>query len=210
LSEINEIIDATIKGNRESIVELIEKAMGNGFAPGDIIQDGFIAAMEIVGQRFSAGELFVPEMLRAARAMKTGLEILKPKMVGREVTSLAKVVLGTVSGDMHDIGKNLVGIMLEGAGIEVVDVGVDVSPDRFVEAVKTHRPNFLGLSALLTTTLSEMSAVINALSEDGLRGDVKVIIGGAPVTQEFADKIGADGYAEDAATAVNRIKELIG
>ena len=206
---LDQIKESTIAGNMEKTVAAIEQAVSDGMAPGEIIENGLIEAMTVVGEKFKNNEIYVPEMLIAARAMKAGLEKLKPMMVGEEVKSLATVVLGTVKGDLHDIGKNLVGIMMEGAGCTVIDLGVDITPDKFVEAVNTHQPDFIGMSALLTTTMPGMKETIAALEEAGKRGDVKVLVGGAPVTQKFAEEIGADGYAENAAEVVDRIKTLL-
>ena len=166
-------------------------------------------SMGVVGEKLQTTEIYVPEMLIAPRAMKAGLAKLKPMMVEEEMETLATVVLGTVKGDLHDIGKNLVGIMMEGAGCNVIDVGVDITPDKFVEAVETHQPQFIGMSALLTTTMPAMKDTLSALEAAGKRGNVKVLIGGAPVTQKFADEIGADGYAENAAEVVDRIKSML-
>jgi len=209
MAVLDEIKAATIAGNRDNTVAAIEQALSDGMSPGDIIQNGLIEAMGVVGEKFKSNEIYVPEMLIAARAMKAGLAKLKPLMVEGDVKALATVVLGTVKGDLHDIGKNLVGIMMEGAGMQVFDVGVDISPEKFVEAVKEKKPQFLGMSALLTTTMPGMKATLEALEEAGVRGDVKVLVGGAPVTQKFADEIGADGYAENAAEVVDRIKAML-
>lgn len=209
MSILDDIQKTTITGDMEKTVANIDLALGEGTAPGDIIQKGLIEAMAVVGEKFKNNEIYVPEMLIAARAMKAGLAKLKPLMVDEDVDTLATVVLGTVKGDLHDIGKNLVGIMMEGAGCQVIDLGVDISPEKFVEGVKTHRPQFVGLSALLTTTMPAMKETINALTEAGLRDDVKVLVGGAPVTQKFADEIHADGYAENAAEVVDRIKAML-
>ncbi len=206
---LDDIKESTIAGNMEKTVAAIEQAVTDGMAPGEIIENGLIEAMTVVGEKFKNNEIYVPEMLIAARAMKAGLEKLKPMMVGEEIKSLATVVLGTVKGDLHDIGKNLVGIMMEGAGCTVIDLGVDITPDKFVEAVSTHQPDFIGISALLTTTMPGMKETIAALEEAGKRGDVKVLVGGAPVTQKFAEEIGADGYAENAAEVVDRIKTML-
>ena len=208
MSEINIVKEATIAGNMEKTVEAVEQLLADGMAPADIIQTGLIEAMAVVGEKFKSNEIYVPEMLIAARAMKAGLAKLKPLMVDEEIETLATVVLGTVKGDLHDIGKNLVGIMMEGAGCQVIDLGVDITPEKFVEGVKTHRPQFVGLSALLTTTMPAMKDTIDALSEAGLRKEVKVLIGGAPVTQKYADEINADGYADNAAEVVDRIKTM--
>lgn len=208
---LENIKEATIRGDRDNAVELSKKAIAEGFKVDDIIQKGLIAAMGVVGDRFKKGEIFVPEMLIAARAMQAGLGIVKPYLTGDEkVTELATVVLGTVKGDLHDIGKNLVGMMLEGAGCVVVDLGNNVPPEKFVNAVREHKPHFLGLSSLLTTTMPGMRIVLEKLEEAGLRQQVKVLVGGAPVTQKFADEIGADGYASNASVAVDKIKELLG
>ena len=206
---LEEIKDATIAGNMDKTVAAIDQAISEGMAPGDIIQKGLIEAMAVVGEKFKTNEIYVPEMLIAARAMKAGLAKLKPMMVEEEMETLATVVLGTVKGDLHDIGKNLVGIMMEGAGCNVIDLGVDITPDKFVEAVETHQPQFIGMSALLTTTMPAMKDTLSALEAAGKRGNVKVLIGGAPVTQKFADEIGADGYAENAAEVVDRIKSML-
>jgi 5-methyltetrahydrofolate--homocysteine methyltransferase len=209
MSVIDEIKDSTIAGNMDKTVAAIDQAISDGMAPGEIIQKGLIEAMTVVGEKFKNNEIYVPEMLIAARAMKAGLAKLKPMMVGDEVESLATVVIGTVKGDLHDIGKNLVGIMMEGAGCNVIDLGVDITPDKFVEAVNTHNPQFIGMSALLTTTMPSMKDTIAALETAGVRANVKVLIGGAPVTHKFAEEIGADGYAENAAEVVDRIKAML-
>ncbi|NTU64024.1 MAG: cobalamin-binding protein [Chloroflexi bacterium] len=174
------------------------------------LQKIYDSAMQEVGRLFEEGEYFVPEMLISARAMQTGLALLKPHLVQANVQSAGKVIIGTVKGDLHDIGKNLVAMMLEGAAFEIIDLGVDVSPDKFVEAVKTHQPAIVGLSALLTTTMPNMKTTIEALKTAGLRDQVKVIIGGAPVTETYASDIGADGFATDASRAVTVTKSLIG
>ena len=209
MAVLDEIKAATIAGNMDNTVAGIDQALSEGMSPGDIIQNGLIEAMGVVGEKFKTNEIYVPEMLIAARAMKAGLAKLKPLMVEGDVKTLATVVLGTVKGDLHDIGKNLVGIMMEGAGMQVFDVGVDISPEKFVEAVKENKPQFVGMSALLTTTMPSMKETLEALEEAGLRGDVKVLVGGAPVTQKFAEDIGADGYAENAAEVVDRIKAML-
>ena len=209
MAVLDEIKEATIAGNMDNTVAGIDKALSEDMSPGDIIQNGLIEAMGVVGEKFKNNEIYVPEMLIAARAMKAGLEKLKPLMVEGDVKTLATVVLGTVKGDLHDIGKNLVGIMMEGAGMKVFDVGVDISPEKFVEAVKENKPQFVGMSALLTTTMPAMRETLEALEEAGVRSDIKVLVGGAPVTQKFAEEIGADGYAENAAEVVDRIKAMI-
>ncbi|MHB1406691.1 MAG: corrinoid protein [Desulfitobacteriaceae bacterium] len=203
------IKEATIKGNANKTVELANQAITEGIDANEIIQNGLIAAMAEVGERFKQGLIFVPEMLIAARAMQAALKVVKPYLRGEEIKGLATIVIGTVKGDLHDIGKNLVGMMLEGAGCVVIDLGVDVPVDKFVAAVQEHKPQFLGLSALLTTTMPQMGLTIKALEQAGLRQQVKVLVGGAPVTQKFADEVGADGYASDAGTAVDKIKQLL-
>jgi 5-methyltetrahydrofolate--homocysteine methyltransferase len=206
---INSIYEAVIGGDRTAVESGVKKALEEGIEPTLILNEGLIQAMDEVGRRFESGEFFVPEMLIAARAMKTGVALLGPRLIDSGVKPIGRVVIGTVAGDLHDIGKNLVGLMLEGAGFEVIDVGTDVSSERFVEAVRKENPNLLGLSALLTTTMSGMTEVISKLIENNLRDKVKVFIGGAPVTQAFADQIGADAYADDAAAASRKAKELL-
>jgi 5-methyltetrahydrofolate--homocysteine methyltransferase len=187
----------------------VQVALDAGLAPDDILKNALVTAMGEVGRRFEAGEYFVPEMLIAARAMQGGLKLLKPRLVQNGVAAIGKVIIGTVAGDLHDIGKNLVGMMLEGGGFEVIDLGADVKPEAFVAAVREHRPDIIGLSALLTTTMPKMISTIQALEEAGLRKQVKVMIGGAPVTEEYAKKIGADGFAYDASLAVKVARSLI-
>jgi 5-methyltetrahydrofolate--homocysteine methyltransferase len=205
----SEIKEATMIGEQHTVEELTREAIKQGAEAEQIIQDGFISAMRIVGEKFGAGEIYIPEMLRAARAMKCGMQILKPLLVGNKVQTLAKVVIGTVKGDMHDIGKNLVGMMLEGSGFEVVDLGIDVPVDKFVDAVKQHHPRFLAMSALLTTTMEKMKLVIQELEAAGLRQGVNVFVGGAPVNQGFADEIGADGFGINAGQAAEAMKRML-
>jgi 5-methyltetrahydrofolate--homocysteine methyltransferase len=210
---MNEILKsihaAVITGDMTTTQEKVEQAIGSGLAPADILHEGLISAMAEVGRRFEEGDYYVPEMLIAARAMKGGLAILKPLLAESDVQPLGKIVLGTVKGDLHDIGKNLVSMMLEGAGFEIVDLGVDVAPNKFVEAIQSGGIDVLGMSALLTTTMPLMKTTIDALVEAQLRDQVKIIIGGAPVTQSYADDIGADGYAPDASRAASLSKSLI-
>ncbi|MCS7225053.1 MAG: corrinoid protein [Armatimonadetes bacterium] len=201
--------EAIINGKRQEAGELTQKLVDAGVSPKRILDEGLIAGMTVVGERFKNGEYFVPEVLVAARAMKTALQILRPLLTQTDIQPIGTVVLGTVRGDLHDIGKNLVAMMLEGAGFRVVDLGVDVPAEKFVEAAKEHRAQIVGLSALLTTTMTHMPEVIKKLEEEGMRRSVRVIVGGAPVTQEWADRIGADGYAPDAASAVDKCKELL-
>jgi 5-methyltetrahydrofolate--homocysteine methyltransferase len=206
---IEAIYHAVMEGNANEAATLVQATLDAGIPPSDILNKGCIAAMGEVGRLFEEGEMFVPEMLIAARAMQAGMNVLKPHLAEGEITSAGKAVIGTVAGDLHDIGKNLVGMMMEGAGFEIVDMGTDVSADAFVGAVKTHNPDLIGMSALLTTTMPSMRATIEALTEAGLRDQVKVLIGGAPVTQAFADEIGADGFAPDASSATRKAKELL-
>jgi len=205
---IAEIGEATKKGDQAAVGELTRRALEAGLPVERIIQEGFIPTMAVVGDDFGAGRIYIPEMLIAARAMQAGMEVLKPLLVGAKVKSLAKVVIGTVQGDLHDIGKNLVGMMLEGGGAEVIDLGVDVPPMKFVSAVAEHKAQIVALSALLTTTMPGIGQTIKALQEAGLRDSVKVLVGGAPVTEAFARQIGADGYGADAAAAVKLIKSF--
>jgi 5-methyltetrahydrofolate--homocysteine methyltransferase len=206
---IEEIREAVINGQAKQVLPKVEQALKEGIPAQTILQDGLISAMAKVGQLFEDGEYFVPEMLIAARAMKGALEILKPHLVDSGVQPLGKVAIGTVKGDLHDIGKSLVAMMLEGAGFEVVDLGVDVPPERFLDQVK-NGANIVALSALLTTTMPNMKGVLEALNSAGLRTKTKVLIGGAPVTQAYADEIGADGYSSDASAAVRKARALIG
>jgi len=204
-----EIKEATMNGEQHTVAELTREAIKQGAEAEQIIQDSFISAMSIVGEKFGAGEIYIPEMLRAARAMKFGMEVLGPLIVGDKVHTLATVVIGTVKGDMHDIGKNLVGIMLEGSGFEVVDLGIDVPVNKFVDAVKENQPQFLAMSALLTTTMKQMKMVIDELAAAGLRQRVKVFVGGAPVNRSFADEIGADGHGINAGQAAELMKRML-
>jgi 5-methyltetrahydrofolate--homocysteine methyltransferase len=196
-------------GEREEVAELVQQALGQGMSPAEILSSGLIAGMDEVGKDFKAGDLFVPEVLVAARAMSAGMGILRPLLATSEVPSAGKYVIGTVKGDLHDIGKNLVKMMLEGAGFETIDLGTDVEAEAFVDAVREHQPSGVGMSALLTTTMVNMKTTIEALEEAGLRNSVKVMVGGAPVTAAFAEEIGADAYAPDAATAVDVARSLV-
>ncbi|MCL6430547.1 MAG: corrinoid protein [Anaerolineae bacterium] len=208
--ELRQIYEYTVSGNAPKVKELTQQALAEGVAPGEIISKYLIPAMAEVGDRFERNEFYVPELLIAARAMQGALAILKPLLTDTDLKPAAKVVIGTVKGDLHDIGKNLVSMMLQGAGFEIVDLGVDVPPDKFVEAVKQSKADVVALSALLTTTMPSMKTTIDALQAAGLRERVRVIIGGAPVTQRYADEIGADGYAPDANSAVRRTRQLLG
>ncbi len=205
---LKSIYDAVIEGNAPLVQEKVKEALGEGIDAGVILNQGMIAAMAEVGKRFEDGDFFVPEMLIAARAMQSGLAILKPQLQLADVKTAGKVAIGTVKGDLHDIGKNLVAMMLEGAGFEIIDLGTDVSPDKFTDAVKTQGANFVAMSARLTTTMSNMKNTVEALKAAGVRDQVKVMIGGAPVTEAYANQIGADGYAPDASRAVALAKSL--
>lgn len=204
-----DLSNSVICGNIAKVTELTKKAVDDGVAATDIINQGLITGMSVVGARFKAGEMFVPEVLMAARAMNAGLDIVKPLITEGDIPSVGKVIIGTVKGDLHDIGKNLVGMMMESGGFNVVNLGVDIAPEKFAGAVKEHKPQVVALSALLTTTMLAMKDTIEVLKEEGLRNSVKVIIGGAPVTQQFANEIGADGYAPDAASATDLAKKLL-
>jgi 5-methyltetrahydrofolate--homocysteine methyltransferase len=202
MSNLADLQNAVIDGDKAGVEAGVNAALAAGVGAETILNDNLIAAMAEVGRRFEEGDFFVPEMLISARAMQAGLAILKPHLAQTGVQARGRVVIGTVKGDLHDIGKNLVAMMLEGAGYEVVDLGVDVTPEKYVQAVKEHNANLVGMSALLTTTMNNMKSVIQALEQAGLRERVKVLVGGAPVTDNFARDIGADGYAPDASRAV--------
>jgi 5-methyltetrahydrofolate--homocysteine methyltransferase len=208
-AELEKIYEGILDGDVNTVINGVQKALDDGLSPAEILNQGMIEAMGEVGRLFEEGEYFVPEMLIAARAMQKGLEILKPHLTEVDVKSPGKVAIGTVKGDLHDIGKNLVAMMLEGAAFEVIDLGTDVSPERFIQAVKENGAQIVAMSALLTTTMPNMKNTIEALKEAGLREQVKVMIGGAPVTQSYADQIGADGFAEDASRAVAKAKNLL-
>jgi 5-methyltetrahydrofolate--homocysteine methyltransferase len=205
-----ELYDSIIVGDAKETNDKVQAALDAGVDPSLILNGSMIKAMAEVGRLFEEGEYFVPEMLISARAMQSGLSVLKPFLLKADVKAVGKVVAGTVKGDLHDIGKNLLCMMLEGAGFEIQDLGADVSPEKFVNAVRSDNVDIIALSALLTTTMPNMEATIQALQESGLRERVKVIIGGAPVTQDYASKIGADGYAPDASRAVALAKSLVG
>ena len=207
---LQEMASNLYNGEADEVAELVQRALDQGMAPGEILSGGLIAGMDEVGKDFKAGDLFVPEVLIAARAMHAGMNVLRPLLAESDVLSVGKYVIGTVKGDLHDIGKNLVKMMLEGAGFETIDLGTDAGPTDFVNAVREHQPNLLGMSALLTTTMVNMKATIEALEEAGLRDSVKIMVGGAPVTAAFAKEIGADAYAPDAATAVDVARSLVG
>jgi len=206
---LDDISKALQGGDAEKVSELVRQALQEDIVPKKILEEGLIQGMSIIGEKFKKNEVYVPEVLIAARAMHAGMDVLKPKLTETGVKNIGKVVMGTVKGDLHDIGKNLVRMMLEGAGFEVIDLGVDVSEEKFVEAVKAHQPNIVGMSALLTTTMVNIPEVIKALEAAGLRDKVRVMVGGAPITQNYADQIGADGYSPDAASAADKAKAFL-
>ena len=206
--KVQRIAESIYSGDVEAVGELVQDLLDGGMAPGEVLSDALLVGMDKVGRDFKAGDLFVPEVLFAARAMQAGMDVLRPLLADSEIASSGKYIVGTVQGDLHDIGKNLVRMMLEGGGFEAIDLGVDVSPSAFVDAVREHKPDLVGISALLTTTMAQMKITIEALEEAGLRDSVKIMVGGAPVTADFAEKIGADAYAPDAASAVDIAREL--
>jgi 5-methyltetrahydrofolate--homocysteine methyltransferase len=206
---IQTLYDAILNGNAKAAKEITQTSLAAGANPQALVDDTMIPAMNEVGRRYEANEYFVPELLIAARAMKASLELIRPLLSARGAEPVGRVVIGTVQGDLHDIGKNLVGAMLEGAGFEVIDLGVDVSPEKFINAAKEKKATLVALSALLTTTMHSMKAVMEKLRESGMRDNVKVMIGGAPVTQKYADEIGADGYSSNANAAVALARKLV-
>jgi len=207
MADLKALADAVIKGDQKASVEITKSALAEGTAPKSVLDEGLIAGMDVVGARFKKNEIYIPEVLIAARAMKMAMEFLEPELVKAGVEPIGKLLIGTVQGDLHDIGKNLVAMMLKGAGFEVIDLGVDVGPEKFIEQAKAANVQLIGMSALLTTTMPGMEKTIKALKEADI--PVKVMIGGAPVTQDYADRIGADGYAADAASAVDTAKSLV-
>ena len=206
---LGQLYDQTLVGNGPAVLDLTNQGLALGIAPEELLYEALIPSLEEVGARFERGDFFVPEMLIAGKAMAGALEILRPLLAETGAQTIGTVVMGTVKGDVHDIGKNLGNIMLEGAGFQVIDLGVNVPPERFIEQIKEHKPDIVGFSAFLTTTMPMFKANINALQKSGLRDQVIVMVGGAPVTQEYADVVGADGYAADASAAVVRAKELL-
>jgi 5-methyltetrahydrofolate--homocysteine methyltransferase len=206
---LRQLYDKTLVGNGPAVLDLTRSGLDLGLGPEVLLYEALIPALEEVGARFERGDFFVPEMLIAGKAMAGALEILRPLLAETGARTIGKIVMGTVKGDVHDIGKNLVNIMFEGAGFEVIDLGVQVSPEKFADAIREHQPDIVGFSAFLTTTMPMFKANINTLQKQGLRDQVIVMVGGAPVTQEYADVVGADGYAADASAAVVRAKELL-
>jgi 5-methyltetrahydrofolate--homocysteine methyltransferase len=207
---LREISEALQKGDDAKVGELTQQAIDEGMQPKVVLDDGLIAGMDVIGKRFRNHEIFLPDVLLSARAMYAGMDLLKPLFLQDEVPSIGKVVLGTVHGDLHDIGKNLVGIMLKGAGFEIVDLGKDVPPEAFVDTAEKEEAGIIGMSTLLTTTAPAMIRVIEILKERGLDGKIRTIVGGAPVSQDMAKEIGADAYGYDAANAVDSVKEMVG
>jgi 5-methyltetrahydrofolate--homocysteine methyltransferase len=205
----DEIQDAIINHKLAEITGLVDQALDAGFQPSDIMEQGLIAPMDLIGERFASGDIYVPEMMVSAHVMKAGLDQLKPHLMGGEIKSKGRVLIGTVKGDLHDIGKNIVAMMIEAAGFEVIDLGIDQSADVIAQKIKEYNPGVLGLSALLTTTMNEIMNVLEVLSEQGIREQVKVIVGGAPLSPEFAAEVGADGFGANATEAVNLCKQFM-
>jgi 5-methyltetrahydrofolate--homocysteine methyltransferase len=209
MKELQDLAALLEQGQSQKVLALTQQLVDSGMSPETVLNDGLIAGMAVVGEKMRNGEMYLPEVLQSAGAMKASLSILRPLLAREGARSRGKILIGTVKGDMHDIGKNLVCIMLQGAGFEIIDLGLNVEPQRFVSAITEHTPSIVGLSAMLTTTMLNMKTTIDAIVSAGLRSNVKIIIGGAPVSQKFADEIGADGYSRDAVFAVDKIKQLI-
>jgi 5-methyltetrahydrofolate--homocysteine methyltransferase len=210
MADFEKLAEGVMTGDVEKVTELTQKAVDEGIEPMEIIDQGLMSGMSVVGERFKAGDMYVPEVIMSAKAMGSGMEIVKPLLVGGKAASKGKVLIGTVKGDLHEIGKKLVMMMMESAGLEVEDLGIDISAEKFAEAVKEKKPDVLGMSALLTTTMLAMKDTIETLKEAGLRDKVKILVGGAPVTLDFAEEIGADGWAPDAVTAKDKVLEFLG
>jgi len=209
MADFQNMIDTLIEGDEKKLTSMAQSALDEGISAKEILEKGLMAGMDIVGEKMEAEDMFIPEVLRSAKTMSAAIDILRPHLVEGDIRVIGKVIIGTVKGDLHDIGKNLVAMMLESAGFDVYNLGTDVSPDKFIEEVKDKDANMLCLSALLTTTMPMMKTTIDTLAESGIRYQVKVMIGGAPVTQDFADQIGADGYAHDAGSATRLAKALL-
>ncbi len=208
--DVKEIADNLIQGNGPQVEEMVRKALEEGQDGRKILEEGLLAGLSVVGERFKNGECYVPEVLVLAKNMKAGMEIIRPYLVQQNIREKATIILGTVKGDVHDIGKNILGMTLEGAGFKVINLGVDVDPDRFVQVTEDQNADLIGLSALISTTMPAMKDVITSINKSSLRQKVKIMIGGAPITQAYADEIGADGYAPDALSGVHKAKELLG
>jgi len=209
MADFQNMIDTLIEGNEKKLTSLAQSALDEGISAKEILENGLMAGMDIVGEKMEAEDMFIPEVLRSAKIMSAAIDILRPHLVEGDIRVIGKVIIGTVKGDLHDIGKNLVAMMLESAGFDVYNLGTDIPPDKFIEEVKDKDADMLCLSALLTTTMPMMKTTIDTLAESGIRDQVKVMIGGAPVTQDFADQIGADGYAHDAGSATRLAKSLL-
>ena len=210
MDPLKQLQELVIVGRRKEVTELTQQLINEGTKPDRILYDGLLPGMSVVGERFEKGEYFIPEMLLAARSLNAGLDLLRPLLTDADMRPTGKVVLGTVKGDIHDIGKNLVAVMMQGAGFHVIDAGVDVPPEKFVELIREHEPDIVGLSALLTTTMPSMEDTIEVLKSEKVRDKVKVLIGGAPVTQEYANRIGADGFGRNATVAAQVAVKLVG
>lgn len=211
MSRIYERIStAILEGDAEKSAKLAQRALEQGEEPKDVLDNGLVVGMSEVGARFKRGDMFVPEVLMSAEAMQAGLEVLRPELVARGVQLIGKILMGTVKGDLHDIGKNLVSMMCEGSGFDVIDIGFNADPETFVNAIKEHQPNIVGMSAMLTTTMRAMGHTIKAIEEAGLRDQVKIMVGGAPVDAEFAERIGADGYGSNAPAGADLAKKFVG
>lgn len=209
MTELQEMATLLQQGNVNAVKVLTQRLLDNDISAQTILNDGLIAGMTVVGEQMRCGEMYLPEVLQSASVMHAAMSILKPHLLSGGVQPIGRVVLGTVKGDMHDIGKNLVGIMLQGAGFEIADLGINTPPEKFVEAIRQHQPKLVGLSAMLTTTMLVMKKTIEVINASEVRSQVKIIIGGAPITQRFAGEIGADGFAKDAVSAVDKVKELL-
>ena len=207
--KIQAVYEAVLTGAMADTSGLVQEALDAGFEADTILKQGLISAMSEIGQKFESGEAYVPEMLISAKSMKFGLELLRPHLVAADVQPIGKVIIGTVQGDLHDIGKNLVAMMMEGAGFEVIDLGADVKPEKIIEAIEEHKPDIVAMSALLTTTMGNMKTVITKMEDAGVNDGISVMIGGAPVTQDYADEIGADGFGIDASQAASLAKKLV-
>lgn len=207
---LEDLAAEVIKGDAGVVKNLTEEALSQNISAEEVLNSGLVAGMNVIGERFKSNEIFIPEVLVAARAMKAGMQIIRPLLAEANVEPLGKIIIGTVGGDLHDIGKNIVAMLLEGAGFEVVDLGADVTKEKFLEFAEKENPDVLGMSALLTTTMVFMKDMVQSLEESGLKDKIKVIVGGAPITQSYADEIRADGYAPDAASAVDLVKSVMG
>lgn len=207
---LEDLAAEVIKGDAGVVKNLTEEALSQNISAEEVLNSGLVAGMNVIGERFKSNEIFIPEVLVAARAMKAGMQIIRPLLAEANVEPLGKVIIGTVGGDLHDIGKNIVAMLLEGAGFEVLDLGADVTKEKFLEFAEKENPDVLGMSALLTTTMVFMKDMVQSLEESGLKDKIKVIVGGAPITQSYADEIRADGYAPDAASAVDLVKSVMG